>query len=204
MPPARTRISWDELRRRMLRPAPRLGSVRLVCLDGPAGSGKTTCARRLVAALEDRDVDVALVQLDDFYGAWDGLDVVAGLVEQAVLRPLREGRAASYEALGWQADRLGSAREVPVPDVLVLEGCGAGDRLLADQAVCLLWVEAPRELRLRRGLLRDGPDQLAAWQRWQQAEDRHYAHEGTPGRADLRLDGSGEPDPDDGLALLTG
>lgn len=43
--------SVSELAGRVLATPPRLGSVRLVCVDGPAGSGKTTLADRLATAL---------------------------------------------------------------------------------------------------------------------------------------------------------
>ncbi|MBJ7451459.1 MAG: uridine kinase, partial [Blastococcus sp.] len=46
---------------------PRLGGTRLVCVDGPAGSGKTTFAGRLAAALGD---DAELVHMDDLYAGW--------------------------------------------------------------------------------------------------------------------------------------
>ena len=46
---------------------PLLGRTRLVCVDGPAGSGKTTLADRLVTALGP---GAAVVHMDDLYAGW--------------------------------------------------------------------------------------------------------------------------------------
>jgi Holliday junction resolvasome RuvABC ATP-dependent DNA helicase subunit len=47
---------------------PTLGATRLVCIDGPAGSGKTTLGT-LVAA----SVGAQLVHGDDLMAGWSGL-----------------------------------------------------------------------------------------------------------------------------------
>ncbi len=45
---------------------PRCGSTRLVCIDGPAGSGKTTLAEALSEVLDGAPV----VHMDDLYEGW--------------------------------------------------------------------------------------------------------------------------------------
>ena len=47
---------------------PRLGGVRVIAIDGPAGSGKTT----LGDALAERGA--AVLHLDDLYDGWSGLE----------------------------------------------------------------------------------------------------------------------------------
>src|SRR4030095_996439 len=53
-------LALDTLLDRILAAPARLGGTRLVCVDGPAGSGKTTFGRRLAAA-----PDAPVVQLGD-------------------------------------------------------------------------------------------------------------------------------------------
>ncbi|WP_324277612.1 hypothetical protein [Blastococcus brunescens] len=90
-----------------IRAAPaRLGDVRLVTVDGPAGSGKTTLAGRLVAALGD---DAALVHLEDLYAGWTLTGAVARL-QAGVLRPLAEGRPGSHHRYDWATGRFGPNR----------------------------------------------------------------------------------------------
>lgn len=172
--------------------AARLGPVRLVCVDGPAGSGKSTFAAALVEHLADRGVGAAVLHLDDLYAGWSGLDGdLAPRLSAQVLEPLRRGRAGRYQRYDWPAERFADWVDVPVPQVLVVEGCGAGRRRIAADAVVLVWVEAPATLRLDRGLERDGERMRPQWERWMREEQVHFARERTADRADVRLDAYG-------------
>lgn len=177
-----------------VRSAPaRLGAVRLVCVDGPAGSGKTTFAGRLAAAL---GAGAGLVHLDDLYAGWTMTGSVARLAA-GVLRPLAEGRPGGYHAYDWHAGRFAAdVTPVAVPDVLVVEGCGSSRRWLDPFSALRVWVEAPAGLRLARGLDRDGADLAGAWRAWQRTEAEVFAAEGTRDRADLRVDGTAAAGPD--------
>jgi hypothetical protein len=54
----------------------------------------------------------------------------------------------------------------------------------------LAWVEVPADLRLERGLARDGVHLDKQLPAWSVAEEAHFAREGTRGRADLVIDGT--------------
>jgi hypothetical protein len=164
---------------------PRLGAVRLVCVDGPAGSGKSTLARALGDALA-----APVLGLDDLYEGWAGLDGVAERLDEQVLGPLAAGRPGRYQRYDWHAGRFAEWHDLPVPEHLVLEGCGSGARSIADHAVLLVWVEAPADLRLERGLARDGAHMRDHWLRWMGLEAVHFAREGTRARADVVVDGT--------------
>lgn len=173
----------------------RLGPVRLVCVDGPAGSGKSTFAGALAAHLQAREVRAAVLHLDDLYAGWTGLDGdVAPRLAAQVLEPLRRGRDARYQRYDWAAGRFAEWVDVPRPDVLVVEGCGSGRRAVAADAVVLVWVEAPAGMRLERGLARDGEALRPQWERWMRDEQAHFARERTPDRAHVRLDAYGRMD----------
>lgn len=176
-----------------VRSAPaRLGAVRLICVDGPAGSGKTTFAGRLAATLGDA---AHLLHLDDLYAGWTTTGSAARLAA-GVLRPLAEGRPGGYHRYDWAAGRFAAdVTTVPVPDVLVVEGCGSSRRALDPVTTLRLWVEAPAGLRLTRGLERDGAAMAEAWHRWQRAEAALFAAEATRERADLRVDGTASRGP---------
>jgi hypothetical protein len=171
-----------------LRAAPaRLGRTRLVCVDGPAGSGKTTFGRRLAAALGPAG---RLVHMDDLYAGWTLTGAVARL-SAGVLRPMAEGRAGAFHRFDWAAGRFERApTPVPVPDVLVVEGCGSCAAALDPWTTARVWVEAPAGLRLARGLERDGAGMAEEWRRWQRMEAALFADQRTPERAHLRVDGT--------------
>jgi uridine kinase len=162
----------------------RLGGTRLVCIDGPAGSGKTTLAGRLAAALGS---DVAVVHLEDLYAGWTLTGAVARLAA-GVLRPVAEGRPGGFARYDWHAGGFAERVPVPVTDVLVVEGCGSSPRWLDPWTTLRIWVEAPLDLRTARGLARDGRHLAAEWEHWQRLEAAELAREGTRGRADVRIE----------------
>ena len=179
--------SYAELAAAVRAARPLLGDTRLVCVDGPAGSGKTTLAGRLAAAL---GTGVAVVHMDDLYAGWTttggGARLAAG-----VLGPLAAGRPGSYHRYDWDAGRFDDVpTAVPVPEVLIVEGCGSCPRSVDPWATLRIWVEAPAPLRLARGLARDGEDMATHWCRWQQEEAALFAGEDTRARADLRVNGA--------------
>jgi cytidylate kinase len=49
----------------------------------------------------------------------------------------------------------------------------------------LIWLEADRDERFRRGIERDGEAYLPHWQRWAAREDAHFKSDGTRDRAEL-------------------
>jgi len=165
---------------------PRCGATRLVCIDGPSGSGKTTLAARLAAALGDPPV----LHMDDVYPGWDGLAASVPLLHDRVVAPLRAGRPACYRRYDWHRGEFAEAHDLGTPEVLVIEGAGSGARLIAERAVLLVWIEAPHDERLRRGIARDGETYRPHWERWARQEAAHFAAEATAGRADVRVDGA--------------
>jgi uridine kinase len=164
---------------------PRLGRTRLVCVDGPAGSGKTTFAEALAAG-----VDAQVVHMDDLYAGWTLTGARARLAA-AVLRPLACGEPGSYRAYDWAGRRFADEpTPVAVGGVLVVEGCGSCAPQFDQWTTLRIWVEAPPPLRLARGLARDGTALEPEWRHWQELEDAVFTAESTWDRADVRIDGS--------------
>ena len=169
---------------------PTLGPGRLLCVDGPAGSGKTT----LAAALAER-TGAPVIHTDDLMEGWRGLGAVAAQL-LAVAEALAAGRPASYRRFDWLHDRY-AARPVPVPPGpwLVVEGVGSGAAPLARYVTALVWVEAGDELRLARGLERDGARMEPHWRQFMVDERELFARERTRERADVLVDGTGATAP---------
>ncbi|MFD6179507.1 MULTISPECIES: uridine kinase family protein [unclassified Isoptericola] len=161
--------------------------TRLVCVDGPAGSGKTTLATQLAVRFACQ-----VVHLDDLYEGWEaGPDGGARRLGEWVLEPLVAGRPGRYRRYDWEAQVYAEAHDVEPAPVLVVEGCGAAARQVDPWAAVRVWVEADDGVRLARGLRRDGEQAHAQWLRWMADERTHYATERTRERADVRLDGVG-------------
>lgn len=171
--------------------APALGSTRLVTVDGPAGSGKTTFAHDLAARLTSEGLSCHVMHLDDALAGWTGLDVGVDQLLTRVLAPLARSRPGSFRRFDWHAKAWAEDVVVPVRDVLVVEGCGSAPRAAARWTTLIAWVETDREERLARGLERDGEEMRADWLRWMVSEQEVFDREGPRERADLWLDGRG-------------
>jgi hypothetical protein len=169
---------------------PTLGDGRLLCVDGPAGSGKTT----LAGAVAARRPEARVIHMDDLYDGWDGLPRLRAPLA-GLLRPLARGEAGSYRRYDWHAGRFAETVTVPPGSLLVLEGVGSGSRAHADLITVLAWVEVAPDLRLRRGLARDGIALADRWRQWTVDEDLLFRREGTADRADLLVDGTGVTPP---------
>ena len=184
----------------VLETPPTLGSGRLVCVDGPAGSGKTTLAAALRRGFRDAlraagapadPTPVRMLHMDNVYAGWAGLDVGMDTVATCVVAPLRAGEPGSYRRYDWHRQCFAEERVVAPCDVLVIEGVGSGSSTYDDAITCLVWVDTPSDVRLSRGLARDGEALRAEWEGWAAREQVMFARERTRARADLVVDGTG-------------
>jgi uridine kinase len=165
--------------------ASRCGAVRLVCVDGPAGSGKTTLADALGAALGGAPV----VHMDDLYEGWDQElgDALGARLREWLLDPWERGEDGLMRRYDWALGEFGPPESVPAAPVIILEGCASASREIRRRASLVVWVEAPADVRLARGLARDGAGLSPQWLAWQEHEAAHFAADGTRRAADVVL-----------------
>ncbi|AEW97751.1 MULTISPECIES: uridine kinase family protein [Streptomycetaceae] len=156
------------------------GPVRLVAVDGHAGSGKSTFAARLAVALGGAPV----VHLDDLATHEELFGWTARLREW-VLEPLARGRDAGYPVYDWTARRFAGRAVVPCAPVVLVEGVGAGRSALRDHLARIVWMDTSRDESWRRGRRRDGPELAVFWRGWMRAENAHFAADPTRPHADL-------------------
>ena len=164
---------------------PTLGSGRVICLDGPAGSGKTTWA----AGIAELAPDANVVHMDDLYPGWSGLPEVDAQLGDLLL-PLAEDRPGSYRRYDWLAGAFAERVVVEPAPLLVVEGVGCGASRFASLVTVLVWIEAPEHVRKERGLARDGDAFAPHWTQWAADETAVFARELTRERADVRIDGA--------------
>jgi uridine kinase len=162
---------------------PSCGLTRVIAVDGPGGAGKTTFAARLRDGF-GQDHVAPVVHTDDF-ASWDNQFDWAPLLREQVIEPIRRGEPGRYQRYDWVERRFAEWHEVPVADVVIIEGVGAAQRLFADALAMAVWIETPPDVRLARGIARDGEELRAFWQQWIVGEQAHFAADGTRDRADL-------------------
>jgi uridine kinase len=160
----------------------RAGRTRVLAIDGRSGAGKTRLAAELSAEL-----GAAVVSLEDFYDGWDGLDRGIGVLVSEVLEPLAAGRTVRVPRYDWVARTWGEPVVLEPPEVLIVEGVGAGARRAAAFESLLVWLEAPAAVRKQRALGRDGETFAPYWDMWAAQEEAMLARERTQERADVVL-----------------
>lgn len=170
------------------RPATLHGRCRVVGIDGPAGSGKTRLAAEVASGVEvDGDV-VEVIHLDDLYDGWRGV-LSVGPTTEALLRALDDSGVATYRRYDWHREAYAEEHRVELPDLLVLEGVGCCHPAYGDLLTLCVWVDAPRDLRLRRGLDRDGEHLREQWLQFLLDEAEVHARDRTREHADIVVDG---------------
>lgn len=162
------------------------GTTRLVCIDGPAGSGKTTLAGKLAALLPAQ-----VIHMDDLYEGWAGIDAGISRLHEWVLNPISVGNPGRYQRYDWHAEAYAERHLVPIADFLVVEGCGSAGPGVDAYEPFIIWVEADDDVRLARGLRRDGNQMAAHWLHFMADERAMYERDRTRERAHVWLDGDG-------------
>jgi uridine kinase len=159
--------------------------VRIVGIDGCGGAGKTTFAARLSRAAGG----VPVVHTDDFASHQDALGW-APRFRRDVVDPLLAGDPAIFRPYDWVA--RGPAQQdviVDPADIVIVEGVGATRAAWRYDLALRVWVDCPRDVRLERGIARDGEALRAFWTCWMAAEDGYVAAEQPQRYADVVVDG---------------
>ena len=152
----------------------------LVGIGGRGGSGKTTLARAVPGA--------QIVSTDEF---WDGEGFELSRLRAEVVDPILRAEPAEFHAYSWELQRPFEQARVVLPvGVIVIEGVCALHTMFREAYDLRIWVEAPRELRLARGIARDGEEAREVWEtRWMPSEDRYVEQDDPISAAHLIVDG---------------
>jgi len=160
-------------------------AVRIVGIDGCGGAGKTTFARRLVTAAND---NWPTIHTDDFASHDEPMQWWPRMLAQ-VIEPLLHNQPATFRPYDWVQRRPGEPIVIAPSDVIVIEGVGATRSAWRDRLALGVWVDTDSDLRLRRGLERDGEELADFWRDWRIAEDDYVKDEQPQQHADLVVAG---------------
>src|SRR3954452_20843011 len=176
--------------------------VRLVGIDGCGGAGKTTFAQRLTAAADN---NWPVIHTDDFATHDEPLEWWPRMLAQ-VIDPVSRNQPATFHPYDWVRRRPSDQQTTVMPaDVVLIEGVGATRKAWRDRLARRIWIDTDSDLRLRRGLDRDGDELADFWRDWRIAEDRYVADEQPQQHADLVIAGNpSEPhDPEKEFVVLS-
>ena len=151
------------------------GETKIVTIDGPAGSGKTTLAKEIALELAKSKVNVSVIHLDELYEGWDDAlgQKLYERIDAWILAPLRNGLGPRHLKYDWHVNKYTTWSELPVTPIVIIEGVGSGHTSLREQVSQAIWVEADDHILLDRVVERDGEvvrDEMLIWK----ARERAY------------------------------
>ncbi|MFD2680297.1 uridine kinase family protein [Bacillus seohaeanensis] len=174
--------------------------IFLLGIDGCGGAGKSTLAQSFK---EVGGNNVTIIHMDDFYkpsgirkqvsnneigGNWD-----YERVKKQVLEPLRNNQKTKYQRYDWNIDDMAEWHDLPTEGLVVIEGCYSLVKSLNNYYNFKIWVESPKELRLSRGIERDGEENRHLWEDlWMPAEEQYIREQQPLKTVDLIVDGTGK------------
>ena len=173
---------------------PKKHRQQLIAIDGGGGAGKTTFASCLQKVIPESRI----VKIDDFYRPpqlrtpvlstselnpnfdWDRLRTL-------VLDAVMSNRDITYQLYDFEKGTLtGEVIHVPTSATIIVEGVWSMQGAFVDFYDYCIWLEAPAELRLERGVARDGEELRQVWvDEWIPIDDSYKKTQEPHLRADL-------------------
>jgi len=172
----------------------------LVAIDGCGGSGKSTLAEHIVS----KHGSGQIIHMDDFYKQSSkrlpfemnekeiAEDYDIKRLIQDVINPITNGREASYQRYDWVFDELKEGHVVQPNGLIIVEGIYSICEQLHSKYDVKIFVECSKELRLKRGLERDGENALDFWKQWMIGEDKYLQEQKPQDRSDFIISGEGK------------
>lgn len=155
-----------------------------VGIGGHGASGKSTLAGRLAAARDN----VQIVPTDAF---WNGSQFELARLRSDVLDVLLDGLEARYDAWDWASGAPAGKRVVTPEGIVVIDGVCALHQMFRRDLDVRVWVDAPVDVRLARGVARDGEASRHQWAHvWMPNEARYVAADRPVESAHLVIDGT--------------
>lgn len=157
--------------------------IMLIAIDGPGGSGKSFFTDNLRKYFSNCQI----IHFDDFYHEKNsshhnkpkiGSSFDWKRLEKEVLTPLKKGSIAYYQKYDWIKDEVGGKHEVRPEGIILIEGIYSYRKEIRHYYDLSIWIEVDYELRLNRGIERDGEDMKHRWtDEWMPKESEYIKSE---------------------------
>ena len=153
--------------------------MSLIAIDGRAGAGKTTLAASFYEELSV-DKTVAVIHMDDLYNGWENaLSERLTQTLESIVKSHQSKVAFEIDIFNWKSMSFDSKRVINPVDILILEGVGAGQKVVRDAAATLYWLDIDAEVGIQRVLNRDGNQIASQMKQWQIAQEIHFLRDKT-------------------------
>jgi uridine kinase len=163
------------------------GQTKIIVIDGPAGSGKTTLAKSLSGLLEN----CPIIHMDEIYDGWENAlspKTSQDLVEW-IINPLLESRSIEFVKYDWYLEKRIEKVVINLLKVLIIEGVGSSSFEISKHASLKLWIEVNKETGINRVLTRDGQQIQEQMKKWQSQESKFFIENNSKENSDIWIDG---------------
>ncbi|HZD24232.1 MAG TPA: hypothetical protein VE569_12650 [Acidimicrobiia bacterium] len=141
----------------------------MVAVDGHGGAGKTTLALALSELLE-----AEIIHTDDFASPENPIHWWPRLIEEALEPIARGAHSISYVRSSWSPEHAPEpVTNQRVTSAMILEGVAASRREFRPYLAYAIWVDAPKDVCIARGVDRDGEAMRDQWERWWRDEEAY-------------------------------
>jgi uridine kinase len=160
----------------------------IALIDGPAGAGKTTLAKKIANSIDS----VNVVHMDDLYLGWDNPlnEELYTRIKNQIIEPHLSKVEISHDVFDWHKNSFNSKKSFHPKKILVIEGVGSAAQAIRNFADLNIYIEVSAETGFDRVLDRDGIDISENLRKWQLMERIHFDRENTKRAADFLVNGS--------------
>ena len=201
-------IPLSDLVEQLMATRPTPDALCLVAVDGRSAGGKSTLAALLAASVPRS----AVLHTDDL--AWNEPFFGWAHLLDALLKLVRTGEPVRFQPPAWPQHGRTGAIELPSGlELIVVEGVGANDRMVAALYDAAIWVQSDGAAARHRGIERDvasgengdRAQSIAFWNEWDQHERAYLADQRTWERSAVIVLGTpSEPVPPGCIAVAPG
>ena len=176
------------------------GASKLICIDGPAGSGKTTLAKNLQKQLENSFI----IHMDEIYEGWKNSlnERLVSNINNWIISPMQNNEPIQYKKFDWHLNLRNEQVVIKDYKFIILEGVGAVSFGIRDKSALNIWIEGRQEILLKRVLERDGVQIKEEMLTWQIKEQEYFTKHDTKNHCDIWIDGNFEQEIDTASQLV--
>ena len=170
----------------------------IIGVDGPGGSGKSTFATELLEFISN----VEIVKMDDFYKPENlrkELNSVSEIgayfdwrrLEKQLLIPFVENLDIRFQKYNWNCDSLNEWQYISKNSNVIVEGVYSTRPEISKYYDLKIWIYCPADVRLLRGIERDGLEKMELWQNvWMKQENEYLEKYNPISLSDININGN--------------
>ena len=118
--------------------------------------------------------------MDDLYDGWENaLDEGLTKTLESIVNAHHKKEGFEIDIFNWQSMSFDSKRQINPVDILILEGVGAGQKVVRDAGATLYWLDIDADDGIARVLKRDGNQIASQMKQWQIAQEIHFLRDMT-------------------------